>query len=102
VSGPINIQQSVLQTVMAERIQQVQQQHPDNQQRYFDQHLSQERIKKMHKVNDYEEMENVRLREKKEQRQHRDQHSNKDTETRDLELEASTSPDQAAHINIKV
>jgi hypothetical protein len=102
VSSPINIQQSVLQTVMTERIQQVQQQHPDMQQRYFEHHLSQEKIKKMHKVNDPEEMDNVRFREKEEQRQPRDQHSNGDTETQNLDVEASTSPDQQGRINIKV
>jgi len=102
VSSPINIQQSVLQTVVAERVQQVQQQHPDMQQRYFDHHLSQERIKKMHKVNDYEEKENVRFREKEEQRQRRDQHTKGDAETRDLDVEASISPDQPGRINIKV
>ena len=102
MSSPINIQQSVLQTVMAERVQQVQQQHPDMQQRYFENHLSQERIKKMHKVNDSKEMENVRFREKEEQRQPRDQHGNGDTETRDIDVEASISPDQPGRINIKV
>lgn len=102
MSSPINIQQSVLQTVITERIQQVQQQHPDMQQRYFDQHLSQERIKKMHKVNDYEEKENVRFREKKEQRQPRDQHSKGETDTQDIDVEVSISPDQPGRINIKV
>jgi len=102
MSSRIDIQQSVLQTIMTERIQQVQQQHPDMQQRYFYHHLSQERIKKMHKVNDSEEKENVRFREKDEQRQPGDQQSNGDTEMRDLDVEATISPDQSGHINIKV
>ncbi|MFH1081216.1 MAG: hypothetical protein V1766_13315 [Pseudomonadota bacterium] len=102
MSSPINIQQSVLQTVITERIQQVQQQHPDMQQRYFEHHLSQERTKKMHRVNDYEEMENIRFREKDEQRQRRDQRSHRNTETQDLDVEASINPDKTSYINIKV
>ena len=74
MSSPINMQQSVLQTVVAERVQQVQQQHPDMQQRYFEHHLNQERIKKLHKVNDFEEMEHIRLRDKEEKKQRKDQH----------------------------
>jgi oligoendopeptidase F len=102
MSSPINMQQSVLQTVVTERVQQVQQQHPDMQQRYFEHQLTQERIKKLHKVNDYDEMERIRLRDNEEKRQHKDQQKNRDTEKPAPETEASISPDQPGRVNIKV
>jgi hypothetical protein len=83
-----------------ERIQQVQQQHPDMQQRYFENHLNQERIKKLHKANDFEEMERIKLRDKEERGHHRNQHRN--GETQEVPAETSTSRDESGHIDIKI
>ena len=102
MSSLVNIQQSVLQTVVAERVQQVQQQHPDMQQRYFEHQLNQERIKKLHKVNDYDETERIRLKDNQEKRQRRDQQKNRDAEKLPLETDTSISPDQPGRVNIKV
>lgn len=102
MSSPINMQQSVLQTVVAERVQQVQQQHPDMQQRYFEHHLNQERIKKLNKVNDYNEMEHIRLRDREAKKQRKDQQKNKDAEELPHETETFVSPDQPGRVNIKV
>jgi len=101
VSSPVNIQQSVLQSFIAERVQQVQQQHPDMQQRYFEHHLGQERIKKMHKVNDFDKMDNIRFKENEEQRKRKEKNSNRDAETRDPDVEASMSQEQSGRIDVK-
>lgn len=102
MSSPINMQQSVLQTVVAERVQQVQQQHPDMQQRYFEHHLNQERTKKLHKVNDFDNMEHIRLRDREEKKQRKDQRKNWDAEELTPETETSVSLDQPGRVNIKV
>lgn len=101
MSSPVNIQQSALQSFIAERVQQVQQQHPDTQQRYFEHHLGQERMKKMHKVNDFEKMDNVRLKEKEERRRHKDQNGSRKDETRDHDADASMAPEQSGRIDVK-
>ena len=68
MNSPVNINQSVLQSVITERVQQAQQQH-ETQQRYFEHHLSQETVKKQHKVNEFEDMDYIQLRDKEGRRQ---------------------------------
>jgi hypothetical protein len=101
VSSPININQSVLQSVISERVQQVQQQHPDMQQRYFEHQLTQDRIKKQHKVDDFEEMDYIQLRDKEERKQRKDQQKGMDDEKPTPETETAGSTDQPARIDIK-
>jgi hypothetical protein len=93
--------QSVLQSVISERVQQVQQQHPDMQQRYFENQLSQERIKKKHKVNDFEETDCIQLRDKEERKQRKDQQKGRNDAKPNPETEAEVSADQPARIDIK-
>ena len=100
MTSSIDRQQSILQSNIMERIQQVQQQHPDMQQRYFENHLSQERIRKLHKVNNFDEMEYVHLRDKEEKGQHKQQQGKNDSEKHQAEIFASQ--DEPGHINIKV
>jgi len=100
MTSSIDRQQSILQSNIMERIQQVQQQHPDMQQRYFENHLSQERIKKLHKVNDYDDMEQIHFRDREEKGQHKHQQRKSDTEK--LQVEISASQDEPGRINIKI
>jgi hypothetical protein len=60
---PIEQRESVLQSNIVERIQQVQQRHPDVQQRHFEMQLSQEHRKRMQQVGQAEEKEAVRFQE---------------------------------------
>jgi hypothetical protein len=101
VTSPINLNQSVMQSVISERVQQVQQQHPDMQQRYFEHELTQERIKKQHKVDDFKEMDYIQLRDKEEKKQRRDQQKGGDDEKSAPETETAASADQPARIDIK-
>jgi hypothetical protein len=100
VTSSIDRQQSILQSNIMERIQQVQQQHPDMQQRYFENHLSQERIKKLHKINDFDEMDRTPLRDKKERGRHK--HQQRKNEAQELHAKTSTDQDEPGHIDIKI
>jgi len=101
VSSPINMNQSVLQSVISERVQQVQQQHPDMQQRYFEHQLSRERIKKQHKVNEFKEIDYIKLKDKEERKQGKDQPTGRDDEGVIPETETAVGTDQPTRINIK-
>jgi hypothetical protein len=55
----VDVQQVLLQTNSVERVQQVQQQHPDVQQRYFEDRLSRQRKEHREKVNKAKEAESL-------------------------------------------
>ncbi len=59
----IGLQQGLLQTNSIERIQQVQQQHPDTQQRYFEMEMEREKKRAKEKVETMEKTERMRIRE---------------------------------------
>jgi hypothetical protein len=61
---PLDVQQTILQSNAVERVQQVQQQHPDIQQRYFRDQLNKEKSLLEKKVKDLEETERLIIREK--------------------------------------
>ena len=65
------IERQILQSKVIERIQQVQQQHPDLQQQYFEVHLSKERRRMNKKINESVEMYHIDLSEegKKDQKE---------------------------------
>ena len=95
------IERQILQSKVIERIQQVQQQHPDLQQQYFEIHLSQERRKMKKKINESEEMYHVELSEegKKDQKERQKKH---ETTEPGGDGEASSEQEQHDHIDIKV
>jgi len=59
----VDVQQVILQMNSVERIQQVQQQHPDVQQRYFEDQLNKEKKEVKEKVQHSEEIEHALIRE---------------------------------------
>ncbi|MBN2539062.1 MAG: hypothetical protein JXB09_03330 [Deltaproteobacteria bacterium] len=69
----IDVQQILLQTNSVERVQQTQQQHPDVQQRYFEDQLSKEKKNMKEKVSGAEGLEELRIREE-ERRDSGDRH----------------------------
>ncbi len=73
----VDLQQVLMQSNSVERVQQVQQQHPDIQQRYFDAQLSEERKLRQEQVKDTEETERARIREKEEQERRRREKDNR-------------------------
>ena len=61
----VDVQQVLLQTNSIERVQQVHQQHPDVQQRYFEDRLSKQRKDLKEKVKETHETENPIIRDEK-------------------------------------
>lgn len=61
----VDVQQVLLQTNSIERVQQVHQQHPDVQQRYFEDRLSKQRKELKEKVKKTHETENPVIRDEK-------------------------------------
>ena len=95
------IERQILQSKVIERIQQVQQQHPDLQQQYFEVHLSKERRKMSKKINESVEMYHIDLSEEGKKDQKERQKSHEPTEPAG-DGEASSEQDQHGHIDIKV
>ncbi|MDL1968461.1 MAG: hypothetical protein LWW97_07905 [Deltaproteobacteria bacterium] len=62
----LDVQQIILQSNATERIQQVQQRHPDVQQQYFGDQLDKEKILLREKIKNLEESERLRIKEKEE------------------------------------
>lgn len=100
MSSSVDTQHSILQTSIAERVQQVQQQHPDMQQRYFENELRQERIRRLQKVNDFDSIDNIKFAGNEQRKQHGRRQQNEHDETRNPETPADAN--QPTHINIKV
>ncbi len=63
----LDVQQIILQSNAAERVHQVQQQHPDLQQRYFADQLNKEKSLLKEKVKDLEESERLMIKEEERQ-----------------------------------
>jgi hypothetical protein len=99
----IDAQQVILQSNMAEKIQQIQQQNPDMQQRYFALHLSEQDRLLKEKVKQSEEAEKAAIKEKEERkggRKAKDQRAAENAES--LAADGDTGSEEGGHINIKV
>ncbi|HPV48804.1 MAG TPA: hypothetical protein PLB14_03790 [Smithellaceae bacterium] len=98
----IDLQSSILQTSVTERVQQIQQQHADMQQRYFQLKLSEEDRLAREKIREFEEAEKAKLRRKEQRQDHQSgfgQQMAKDMPAADDDDE---DPLQGGHVNIKV
>jgi hypothetical protein len=97
----IDAQQVILQSSMAEKVQQIQQQNPDMQQRYFALHLSEQDRLLREKVKQSEESEKAALKENEEResgRKSKEQHSKEIIAA----CEEGDFEGEGEHINIKV
>ena len=101
----IHLQQGLLQANSVERIQQVQQQHPDVQQRHFELELNKEKKRTKEKVKDSEKTEKLLIKE----RDHRNnqEHAGRDKaepgDTRTEDVDESVTIDQpGAKIDVRV
>ena len=99
----IDAQQLIAQIHPSEKVQQIQQQHGDMQQRYFQLELSEQDRIFREKVKQSEESEKAIIKEKEEQK---DKRQGKGKQNRDaaglLFAEEAESDDEGGHINIKV
>lgn len=96
------IEKQVLQSQILDRIQQVQQQHSEMQQQYFNIQLSEERRKLKKKVNKSEEVFNAKVDEDHWTRQDKKDQQEQDGGEPGTEGKASGDLKQPDHIDIKV
>lgn len=113
----IDLQQVVMQMEQTEKVQRVEQQHPDMQQRYLDLQAKEEHKLRQEKVPEAEEARKTLIREKKEregerraraERRKEERERRAGAERREMAWQAKQGeegPDgtpQGGHINIKV
>ena len=96
------IEKQILQSQVLDRIQQVQQQHPDMQQQYFNIQLSQERRRLKKMVNESENIQHARVGEDGGARQKKDDPQEKGTWVQDVDGRTSDEQNKPDHIDIKV
>lgn len=96
------IERQILQSQVMERIQQVQQQHPDMQQQYFEMQLSQERRKLKKKVNKSDEIYHAKVGEEEGKKQQKDHPREQESAEQIVDGKATGEQKQHDHIDIKV
>ena len=98
----IDVQQVIMQIQQAEKVQQVQQQHPDMQQRHFELQLREEKRRLREKVKDTEETGGTTIREKseREKQQNTGDHQGRGEDA--LQREGEEELSKGDHVNIKV
>lgn len=96
------IEKQVLQSQVMERIQQVQQQHPDMQQHYFKIQFGQDRRKLKKKVNESDQIHHTLVN--GEERKKQQQDAPREEESAEPSVEGSAAGEQKHHdhIDIKV
>jgi hypothetical protein len=105
VVRPIEMNQGIMQAHATEKIQKVQQQHPDMQQRYFSLQLQEEKKLQNKKVSDAEEANKKIIDDQQEKNQERDKKGSENNSKHvkdDHDADSSLMLEQSAHhIDIK-
>lgn len=96
------IEKQVLQSQVMERIQQVQQQHPDMQQQYFKIQFGQDRRKLNKKVNESDHINHTTVGEKEEKNKQKDHPREQQSAEQTEEGTVVSEHKQHDHIDIKV
>lgn len=99
----IDLQTSILQTSATEKIQQIQQQHADMQQRYFQLKLSEEDRLAQERIRKFEEAEKTKIRDKEEKNDKRQGAGRQNINHTELPVDGSDEESgEGGYINIKV
>lgn len=101
----VDVQQLFLQSTAVEKAQQLQQQHPEMQQKYLAMQLTEERRLSQEKVAHAEETERTQLREREERRRRKQAEAERHVPKEAVSQEGTDSqaPDeQGDHIDIRV
>jgi type IV secretory pathway VirB4 component len=98
----IDVQQSILQTSSTEKIQQIQQQHADMQQRYFQLKLSEEDRLAQEKIREFEEAEKTKIRKRQEKENKRKGPGHNPPHHTELAADENDESEEGGLINIKV
>jgi hypothetical protein len=96
------IEKQVLQSQVVERIQQVQQQHPDMQQQYFKIQFGQERRKLSKKVNESGHIHHAAVDTEEDKKRRKDHLQGMESTEAAEEGAMTGEPEQRDHIDIKV
>lgn len=96
------IEKQVLQSQVMERIQQVQQQHPDMQQQYFKIQFDQERRKLKKKVNESDQIHHSAVDGEEDRKREKDPAREQESEEHAVEGKPTGGQQQHDHIDIKV
>jgi hypothetical protein len=96
------IERQILQSQVTERIQQVQQQHPDMQQQYFKIQFELERRKLKKKVNESDKIHHQTIGEEEGEKQAKDHPREHEAVEQVVDEKASTEQNHLDHIDIKV
>ena len=97
------IEKQVLQSQVMERIQQVQQKHPDMQQHYFAIQFNQDRRKLKNKVNESDKIHHAKIGEEEEgKKQQQDPPQEQESTEQVVDGSATSEQKQHDHIDIKV
>jgi len=101
---PIDMNQGITQAYATEKVQKVQQEHPDMQQRYFSLQLQEEKKRQSEKVPDAEEAKKkiIDVHQEKKQEGNKKESDKNPNHVEDGHDDGSgMMPDQGAHIDIK-
>jgi hypothetical protein len=100
----IDVQQVVMQLEQAEKVQRVEQHHPDLQQRYLELQVKEEKRLLQKKVIDAEEASRALIKEKKDREREKraGAEHREDGRQAGQEQEDNDGPSQGGHINIKI
>lgn len=99
----IDAQQVILQSSVVEKIQHIQQQNPDMQQRHFALQLSEQDRLLKEKVNHSDESEKATIKEKQDRERNQKEKKDQNKENTDLlAAKEDESEDEGGHINVKV
>lgn len=96
------IERQVLQSQVIDRIQQVQQRHPEMQQQYFERQLGQERRKLGKKVNESDAIQHAKVNEDERNKQQSDNPREREPAEEVVNGKTSGEEKQLDHIDIKV
>jgi hypothetical protein len=96
------IEKQILQSQVVDRIQQIQQQHSDMQQQYFNVHFAQERGKLQKKVNVSRGINHAEITGEDERKQQKNNPQEQGAAKRDIAEEATGGQEQHDHIDLEV
>lgn len=98
----LDVQQVLLQSNAVERVQQVQQQQTDVQQKHFEAQLAEEKRELREKVKDLEEAERLMIREKEEQKKRNENRGKRKQEGTDDAADDLSADEPGGKIDIRV
>jgi len=102
MAGAIDLQYSVLQAPAADKVQQVHQQHPDMQQRYFSLQMDEDRKLLKERVDLSDDAEKTLIRDGGSKKNPRDRQASRQDKGTGETMAEEEEPGHGGHINITI